>query len=130
MLAVQLAEPLELVVVDQVLGEVARHRQVAGDEPVADPRLLARRGELFRAVLADGVEHPVPRGLAVAAARCGRLAADQTDLSTSRMTVSKISSAVEARRSAQTSSAAATLKSPAKTDSRAHSARSASVHRS
>ncbi len=63
-LALQLAEPVELVVVDDVLAEVARHRQVAGDEPVADVRLAARGGELLGAELADGVEHLVPRRLA------------------------------------------------------------------
>ena len=40
-LAAQLAEPLKLVGVRQVLGEVACLGQVAGDEPVAD-RGLAR----------------------------------------------------------------------------------------
>ena len=52
-----------------------------------------------------------------------------TDLSTSRITVSKIWAAVSSP-PAHTSSAASTLKLPAKTDSRAHSACSAGVHRS
>jgi hypothetical protein len=64
-LAAQLPQPVELVVVDHVLAEVAGHFQVAGDEPVADVGHLAGGGELLGAVLADGVEHLVPGRLGV-----------------------------------------------------------------
>ncbi len=59
----------------------------------------------------------------------GGSAPTRTDLSTSRMIVWKMPSASRPA-PAQTSWAAPTLKGPANTDSRAHSLRSASVHRS
>ena len=86
MLAAELTQPGELVVVEEMVAEVPGHGQVTGDEAVPCAVRGAGVGELLGAELADGVEHQVLGWAWPPASGAGSILTS-TDLSTSRMSV-------------------------------------------